>query len=320
MPSVKSKIVISLIRNRHLFKFKLKPEVVDKNFNVRKFRDEIDQASARLNKIPSGVNVEGFNIGGMHAELINPEGAKRDKIVMYIHGGGFISGSCHTHRMHAIKFARLCGAKMLLFDYRLAPEHPFPAAVDDCLKAYNWLLQGGYEPANIMVMGESAGATLTLSTLVALKDQRIELPKAAVSISPVTDLTCQADSFTTNFKKDIAPMNSWTIWTGFYIAGNDPHHPWLSPLMADLTGLPPIMILVGTHEIHLDDARNFAVKAQKSGVEVTLQTWDGMVHAFPLLAPLFPEARQAMEEIGIYIRGHLESAAANPGEIKHRVG
>lgn len=320
MPSVKSKIVISLIRNRHLFKFKLKPEVVDRNFDVRKFRDEIDQASARLNKIPSGVKVNGFNIGGMYAELINPEGAKRDKIVMYIHGGGFISGSCHTHRMHAIKFARLCGAKMLLFDYRLAPEHPFPAAVDDCLKAYNWLLQRGYEPANIMVMGESAGATLTLSTLVALKDQRIELPKAAVSISPVTDLTCQADSFTTNFKKDVAPMNSWTIWTGFYIAGNDPHHPWLSPLMADLTGLPPIMIQVGTHEIHLDDARNFAVKAQESGVEVTLQTWDGMVHAFPLLAPLFPEARQAMEEIGIYIRGHLESVAADQGEIKHRVG
>lgn len=306
MPSLKSKIILSLVRNRHLFKFRLKPEVVDASFDVGKFRGELDKTSARLNKIPADIKVERMQIGGMYAEWIIPEGADPDKIVMYIHGGGFISGSCLTHRMHVIKFARLCGAKMLLFDYRLAPEHPFPAAVEDCLSAYGWLLNQGYQPSNIIVMGESAGGTLTLSTLVALKDQGIELPRAAVSISPVTDLTCQADSFRTNFKNDIAPMGSWTVWTGFYIAGNDPHHPWLSPLMADLTGLPPVMIYVGTYEIHLDDARNFAVKAQKSGVEVTLRVCEGMVHAFPLLAPLFPEATQAMDDIGTYIRGHLE--------------
>lgn len=306
MPSLKSKMVISLVRNRHLFKFQLKPEVVDTDFDVKKFRDGIDQASARMNKIPADVTIEGFQIGPMYSEWIIPEGARPNQAVMYIHGGGFISGTCHTHRMHVIKFARLCGTKMLLVDYRLAPEHPFPAAVEDCLKAYNRLLKEGYEPANIMVMGESAGGTLTLSTLIALKDQGIELPKAAVSISPVTDLTCQADSFRTNAKKDIAPLNSWTVWTGLYIAGHDPHHPWLSPLMADLTGLPPIMIHVGTHEIHLDDARNFAIKAQQSGVQITLRIWEGMVHAFPLLAPLFPEARQAMAEIGTYVKGNLK--------------
>lgn len=306
MQSVKSRIAISLIRNRHLFKLRLTPEVVDMNFDVKKFRDGIDKTSARLNKTPTDITVESFQIGDKYSELIFPEGASQDKIVMYIHGGGFISGSCHTHRMHVIKFARLCGVKMLLFDYRLAPEHPFPAAVEDCVAAYQWLLHEGYKPANIMVMGESAGGTLTLSTLIALRDQQIALPKASVSISPVTDLTCQAESFTTNAKKDIAPMGSWTVWTGFYIAGNDPHHPWLSPLMADLTGLPPIMIHVGTHEIHYDDARNFAIKAQQSGVPVTLRIREGMVHAFPLLAPLFPEAQQAMDEIGTYVRSHLE--------------
>lgn len=305
MPSLKSKIVLSLVRNRHLFKFKLKPEVVDEDFDVQKFRNDLDKMSARRNTIPADIKVESMQIGDMHAEWIIPAGASPDKAVMYIHGGGFISGSCLSYRMHVIKFARGCGARILLFDYRLAPEHPFPAAVEDCLEVYDWLLSAGYEPGNIVIMGESAGATLTLSTLVALKDQGIDLPKAAISISPVTDLTCQAESFRTNFKKDIAPMGSWTVWTGFYIAGNDPRHPWLSPLIADLKGLPPIMIVVGTYEIHLDDATNIALKAKKAGVDVTLRTWEGMVHAFPLLAPLFPEAVQALDEIAAFIRVHL---------------
>ena len=306
MQSMKSKIMISIIRNRHLFKLKLKPEVVDENFDVEKFREDIDKTSDKLNKVPGDIKVESLKIDDMYSELIIPEGANQDKIVMYIHGGGFISGSCHTHRMHVIKFAKVCGAKMLLFDYRLAPEHPFPSAVEDCISAYNWLLSEGNKPSNIIVMGESAGGTLTLSTLVALKDKGIEFPAAAVSISPITDLTCQADSFKTNAKKDIAPMGSWTTWTGYYIADNDPHDSWLSPLMADLTGLPPIMIHVGTHEIHLDDARNFGIKADKSGVKVTLRIWEGMVHAFPLLSPLFPEAKNAMHEIGTYIKGYLK--------------
>jgi acetyl esterase/lipase len=262
--------------------------------------------SDKLNKVPEDIQIERFKIGEIDSEWIIPEGAGNDKLVMYIHGGGFISGSCHTHRMHVIKFAKACGVKMLLFNYRLAPEHPFPAAVEDCITAYNWLLSEGYKSSDIVVMGESAGGTLTLSTLIALRDKGIELPKAAVSISPATDLTCQADSFRTNAKKDIAPFGSWTIWTGWYIGNNDPHDPWLSPLMADLAGLPPIMIQVGTNEIHLDDSRNFAEKAKESGVAVTLRIWDGMIHAFPLLSPMFPEARNAMNEIGDYVRNHLQ--------------
>jgi len=167
-------------------------------------------------------------------------------------------------------------------------------------------LSEGYKSSDIVIMGDSAGGTLTLSTLIALRDKGIELPRAAVSISPITDLTCQADSFSTNAKKDVAPFGSWTIWTGFYIADNDPHDSWLSPLMADLAGLPPIMIHVGTHEIHLDDSRNFGIKAIESGVAVTLRIWDGMVHAFPLFSPLFPEAKNAMNEIGAFVRNNLK--------------
>lgn len=305
MQSLRSRLIISLIKNRHLFKLKLKPEVVDETFDVRKFRDDVDKTSDKMNKVPEDIKIEHVKAGFMNAELIILEGASDEKIGMYIHGGGFISGSCRTHRMHVIKFAKACGIKMLLFDYRLAPEHPFPAAVEDCLTAYNWLLSQGYKAADIVVMGESAGGTLTLSTLVALRDKEMELPKAAVSISPVTDLTCRAESFRTNAQKDIAPMGSWTIWTGYYIADNDPLDPWLSPLMADLAGLPSIMIQVGTHEIHLDDARNFGEKARESGVDVTLRIWDGMIHAFPILSPLFPEAKEAMAEIGAYVKNHL---------------
>jgi len=308
MKSIRSRIFISLIRKKHLFKLKLKPEIVDENFDVKKFRHDLDKLSDKLNKIPKDIGIKRYKIGEMNAELITPQGASNNKSVMYIHGGGFISGSCHTHRMHVIKFAKACGTRILLFDYRLAPEHPFPAAVEDCIMAYKWLLSEGYKSSDIVIMGESAGGTLTLSTLIALRDKGIQLPKAAVSISPVTDLTCRADSFSTNAKNDIAPLGSWTTWTGYYIGDNDPHDTWLSPLMADLAGLPPIMIQVGTHEIHLDDARNFAKKARESGVAVTLRIWDGMVHAFPLLSPLFPEAKKAMNEIGDYIKNNLTTS------------
>lgn len=301
MQSLRSKLVIGLIKRRHLFSFKLKPETVDESFDIKKFRENLDTTSNRLNKEHKDIRVDNIDIEGMNAEIIIPEGAPEDKIIMYIHGGGFISGSCHTHRMHVIKFARICKVKILLFDYRLAPEYPFPAPLDDCIKAYNYLLDSGYNGTNIIIMGESAGATLTLSTLVALRDCHIKLPKAAVSISPVTDLTCQAESFKINAKKDVAPIGSWTTWTGYYISDNDPHHKWLSPLMSDLKGLPPLMIHVGTHEIHLDDARNFGLKAKESGVDVTLKIWEGMIHAFPLLSPLFPEAKKAMKEIGDFV-------------------
>ena len=311
MQSFSSKLFIGLIKHRHLLKGKLKPEIINERFDVHKFRDDIDKVSDRVNKVPKDVDVQNVLAEGMNCEWLTPQGAPQDKVVLYIHGGGFVSGSCRTHRMHVVKFVRECGLKAFLFDYRLAPEHPFPAAVEDCLSAYGYLLAQGYKPQNIAVMGESAGGTLTLSTLIALRDRGIDLPAAAVSISPVTDLTCRAGSFVTNAKKDVAPMGSWTVWTGYYIAQNDPLHPWLSPLMADLTDLPPVMIHVGTHEIHYDDATNFAKKAQGNGVDITLKVWDGMIHAFPLLSPFFPEARNAMHEIGEFLREHIFSKEQN---------
>lgn len=309
MQSLRSKLVIALIKNRHLFKGKWKPEVVDHTFSVQAFRDDIDRASNRM-KLPKGITAQPTNIDGMHAEWIVPQNPHPHSVLLYIHGGGFISGSCHTHRMHVAKFAQRCGLKALVFDYRLAPEHHFPAAVDDCVRAYQWVLHQGYQPRQIVVGGESAGATLTLSLLLALKQQQIEQPRAAFSISPVTDLSCNAQSFIYNAPNDVAPLGSWTVWTRMYIANADVRNPLLSPQFGNFEGISPLYICVGTHEIHYDDCLALAQATTRYGVPTTLRQWPHQIHAFPLLAPLYPEATQALDEICTFVKNHLDT---NPG-------
>lgn len=301
MQSMQSRLIIWLVRHRHFFKGKVRPEIVDSSFSVEKFREDIDRISGKM-KWPKDIGREETRIGNMHAEWIFPHDAPRDRVVLYIHGGGFISGSCLTHRVHLSKFARGSGLRCLLFDYRLAPEHPFPAALHDCVEAYEYLLGCGYKPEQIVVGGESAGATLTLSLLLELKERKLPLPLRAFSISPVCDLSCKAASFSYNAPKDVAPMGSWDVWTKMYIAGKDPGSAPLSPAFGDFSGLPPLMICVGTHEIHLDDCDNIARLASDAGVEVTLYRKEGMIHAFPLLSPMFPEALEAMNRICAFIR------------------
>ncbi|MBF4691518.1 alpha/beta hydrolase [Fusibacter ferrireducens] len=306
MQSMRSRVVIWLLQHRHLFKLKLKPDEITEDFSVEKFREGIESATKRMEKPLQDVQIEAASIHGMNGEWIIPKHSKSDKAILYIHGGGFISGSCSSHRMHVTRFAKGSNVKALIFDYRLAPEHPHPAALDDSVSAYKWLLDQGYNSKNIVIMGESAGGTLTLSTLLALKSMHLELPKSAISISPVTDLSCSANSFIINAKKDIAPMNSWRVWTNYYVNEHDIKDPLLSPLYGDLVGLPPIYLTIGTHEIHFDDTLNFAKKAEASGVDVTLKEWQGMVHAFPILSPLFPEAQSAHESICDFVRHSLE--------------
>ena len=304
MQSLRSKLVIGLIKNRHLFKLKLKPEVIDENFSVDEFRERIDKASAKV-KLPKNVLSQKISVEGLNAEWLIPQNPLKDKVLLYIHGGGFISGSCLTHRMHVAKFANECQIKSLVFDYRLAPEYPFPAALDDCVMAYKWLLNQGVKARNVIIGGESAGGTLTLSLLLALKKNNIMQPKAAFSISPVTDLRCNADSFKYNAKNDVAPMGSWTVWTNFYIADNNPTNPLLSPRFGNFEGIPPLYICVGSHEIHFDDCVNIAEIAKQFGVDVTLRKWDKMIHAFPLLSPLFPEAKRALQEICEFVKHNI---------------
>ncbi len=299
MQSLKSKIILGLIRNRHIFSGKLKAPVIDESFDVEDFRNRISTASQKKEKIPADIKVKNIDIDGVYAEWIIPKNASNDKIVMYIHGGGFISGDCLSHRMHMVRFAQKTGVKILQFNYRLAPEHPFPSAVNDCEKVYNFLINQGYK--NIVLGGESAGGTLTLSLLMLIKDKNLPYPKAAFSISAVTDLSCKADSFSYNAKKDIAQLNAPSVWCNMYIDKNDYKNKYLSPQFGSPKGFPPLLICVGSYENHLDDCRNFAKKAMKEGVETHFKVYPKMVHAFPLMAPMFKEATHAHDWVCKFI-------------------
>ena len=301
MTSLSGKIIIGLIKNRHLFKGKLRPIPVDETFDVLQFRESIESGAKRM-KLPKEIREEHVDLDGIHGIWLHPKNPAPGKALLYIHGGGFISGSAASHKAHVAKFAQGSQTSALVFDYRLAPEHPFPAAIEDCIHAYQWLLNHGYTAHDIIVGGESAGATLTLSLLLALKQNKINLPKAAFSISPVTDLSCQAQSFFYNAPKDIAPPNSWNIWTSMYVGESSTKNPLLSPLFGDYRGLPPIYFCIGTHEIHYDDCLAVEKKAKEAGVKTELREWQNMVHAFPLLSPFFPEAREAMKEICRFIQ------------------
>jgi acetyl esterase/lipase len=176
--------------------------------------------------------------------------------------------------------------------------------VEDTLAAYRWLLEQGVTAENIIVVGESAGGGLCLASLLAFRDEGLPLPSAGVALSPWTDLTCSGESYRTNAKKDISFEGSWTVWGKYYAGDSLRTQPWMSPLHGDLRGLPPLLIVVGTAEILLDDARAFARKAETAGVDVILGEWEGMVHCFPLFAPLIPEATQAWTQICAFIRQH----------------
>jgi acetyl esterase/lipase len=217
-----------------------------------------------------------------------------------------VTGSCQGHRSVVAKFVKASGVGALLFAYRLAPEHPFPAALEDALAAYRWLLAEGVSPDHIAFMGDSAGGGLGLATLIALRDQAVPLPAAAVALSPWTDLKCTGESLTTKAKVDsLTWKESWAVFSSYYAGENDPGLPWISPLYGDLQGLPPLLIYVGGDELLLDDSTRFAEKAERAGVEVTLRVGEGLFHCYPVCAPLFPEAKQAMVEICTFIKAHL---------------
>lgn len=314
MPSLKSKLIIFSIQHSHLLKGQLKRPVITRATSTIDLRKEFEAGAQKFGSIPPGIQVSPVSIPalptGLSAEWIHPADRPAapgpdTPAIFYTHGGGYISGNCLDHRMHVAKFVKASGISALLYDYRLAPEHPFPAAMEDTLAAYRWLLAQGVAPARIVIAGESAGGGLCLASLLAIRDSNLPLPAAGVALSPWTDLTLSGESYRSNARRDISTLGSWDIWSEYYYGPNDPRHPWISPIYGDLAGLPPVLIVVGDHEILLDDARTFASRAQVAGVEVNLRVWEGMVHCFPLLAPMFPEATLAWDEVIAYIRQRL---------------
>jgi phosphinothricin tripeptide acetyl hydrolase len=252
---------------------------------------------------PPEVKVEHVTAGSTPAEWLRPPSAEAGRVVLYLHGGGYVIGSPRSHRHLAAAIAAAAGASALLLDYRLAPEHPFPAAVDDARAAYRWLLDQGIAPGRIVIAGDSAGGGLTVATLLALREAQLPLPAAGVCISPWVDLTCSGASYQSRAAVDpIVRREGVTEMARAYLGSTDPRSPLASPLFADLRGLPPLLIHVGSDEVLLDDAVALAQRAKAAGVDATLEEHDRMVHVWHWFLPMLDEAQAAVESIGKFAR------------------
>ena len=260
------------------------------------------ERDALLEPLPEGATFRQVIAGGVAAEWMTMPGADASRVFLLLHGGGYNAGSPKTHRKLAANLARVTGLPVLTPDYRLAPEHPFPAAVEDARAVYEWLLGQGYPADHIIVGGDSAGSGLSLSLLLDLTAAGRPLPKG-VLMAPWTDLTCSSPSYEANRALDPIITQENLSRAGLWYAGNnDPRHPIASPLFGDLTGLPPLLIHAGGAETMVDDSRRFAALARAAGVSVEEKIWPGLWHVFHTACPAVPEAASAMEEIGAFVR------------------
>jgi acetyl esterase/lipase len=265
---------------------------------------------ARLAIRPRGTVAEPVEAGGVPAEWVRVPSSAPDRVLLYLHGGSYTIGSPRSHRALVAQIARAAGVRALVLDYRLAPEHLFPAAVEDATAAYRWLLAQGILPERIVIAGDSAGGGLTLATALALRDAGDPLPAALVCLSPWTDLAATGASLQTRARLDpsLAPDGLAAAGQRYVGPGGDVRAPLASPLYADLRGLPPLLIQVGDYEILLDDSTRLAERARAAGVGVTLDVWPEMWHVFESLAGYLPEADQAVAKIGAFVRATLAQA------------
>lgn len=272
---------------------------------VDKMRSNFVQATKNFSNPPSDTHVIPVDVDGIPAEWVSAPNVDEHRVVLYLHGGGYVIGSIITHRGLSARLSRAANCRVLALDYRLAPETPYPGAVEDATKAYRWLLAQGYKAAHITISGDSAGGGLTLATLLSLRDSGNPLPAAAAPISPWTDLEGSGESMKT--KVDVDPMVEPGGLMGMariYLGEADPKQATASPLHGDYTGLPPLLIQVGELETLLDDATRVADKARLAGVDCTLEIWPDMVHVWHLFAPMVPEGREAIDKIGQFLIRH----------------
>lgn len=255
--------------------------------------------------VPDGMKCTPDEVGGVRGEWIEMPESKDDRVVLYLHGGGYVIGSVNTHRSLVARIAREAGARCFSLDYRLAPENPYPAAVEDAVAAYRGLVASGIAPGDIVVSGDSAGGGLTLATLLSLRDAGDALPAAAVCLSPWTDLVGTGASHNDPEIRDPMINLPGLQLMGQLYAGAHASDPLASPLHADFHGLPPLYILVGTRELLLDDSVRVADKAREAGVPVLLEKGAGLIHVWPLLGDAVPEAADGVKNIGAFIRACL---------------
>jgi acetyl esterase/lipase len=270
--------------------------------DVVKLRRRLD-SWARILRTPRTVQVSREELEGLQAEWLTPRRAADGKLLLYLHGGGYVFGSCATHRQMVSYIARASGVRALLPEYRLAPEHPFPAAIEDIVRLYRALLGDGYSPGDLVVAGDSAGGGLTLATLLALREAGDPMPAAACLLSPWLDLTGSGESMRANaqrdpwFKPEFMPLLA-----RHYCTEDKRAHPLVSPVFADLRDLPPLFVQVCDDEILLSDSTRVVEKVRGAGGAADLEIYSGLWHVFQAFARQVPEARAAVEKLGAYIR------------------
>jgi len=259
--------------------------------------DDVTVASAKVAEVP--------------VEWITAPNASEDAVLLFLHGGGYVIGSPDSHRHLVANLSEETGLQGLLVDYRLAPEDPFPAAVEDAISVYAALLTHGFEAEEIVVAGDSAGGGLVIAMMLAIRDANLPLPAAGICLSPWNDLTGTTKSLETNASVDpTVTKESLDFFAGEYLGEEDAQNPYASPLFGDFTGLPPLLIQVGSVEVLLDDAVMLAERAKEAGVSVTLEVWDEMIHVWHRYYPVLQEAREANARIGEYVRGIVSVSAA----------
>jgi epsilon-lactone hydrolase len=275
-------------------------------------RDEdVATSRARTERVPFRAKLApGWRItpaiNGEWIEPAAPDHAARTRCILYFHGGAYIAMSARTHRCLTSRLACWSDARLFALNYRLAPEHPFPAALDDALEAWQAIIAAGTSPSRIVVAGDSAGGGLALALLIALRDAGRELPAAAILFSPWTDLAATGESIVGNDAADPMFVGSWIGRHAQYYLGNTPAtNPLASPVYADLTGLPPLLIQVSDCEVLLDDSRRVEDNARRVGVNAKLRIWHEVSHGWQMFAPILPEGRAALQEASGYIQAML---------------
>jgi monoterpene epsilon-lactone hydrolase len=267
------------------------------------------EAGSLFNFMPWKVNLESFKLDNrLDAEWLRPRSAHPMRTMLYLHGGGYVLGSLNTHRSLVGSLAQRCGLNVLTINYRKAPDHPFPAALEDARRAYRWLLRHGHQPHDIVVAGDSAGGGLALALLLALRNAGEPLPAAGIGLSPWTDLNLPITALRRVAREEGLLLEALQMrnWGPLYARKTALSHPLLSPLQADLHGLPPLLIQVSTAEVLYDDALRFADKLRAAGGTVTLQPFEGLVHWWHLFWRIVPEARQALDQVAAFLEKRWE--------------
>lgn len=278
---------------------------------------KLDEVLIRGQRPPKGTSVTPVTLNGLSGEWVLGPGAESDAAILHLHGGAFVTGSPAAYRELTARISAAAGVAVLSLGYRLAPEHPFPAAIEDAVLAYRWLLGQGYSASRLVLGGESSGGGLALQALLEIKAAGVPLPVAAFFLSPVTDwVNLDGDSYTTRCALDpLLSVSQCRFTASLYVVDHPRETPLFRPTEMDLTGLPPMWIHVGDHEVLLSDAERLAQRATLAGVEVDFKVWPGLWHVFQSSARLVPEAKDSIRELGRFVREHLTHCPRNNTDL-----